>query len=65
MKPRQKTKIAIEMKLQLILLQSANTRTDKKRLSVAMYVNSTYIDQKTNLAWVSLMVNGGCTYVFV
>ena len=31
-------------------MQSANTRTDKSRISIAMYVNSTQIGQKNQLS---------------
>ena len=38
------------MELQVILLQSANKKTVKRRLSIAMYINSTYIGQKNQLS---------------
>ena len=65
MKQRQKDiEIAIEMEL-----QSANTRTNKLKINIAMYVNSTKIGQKNQLSLgkfkVERKVKDNTTYTYV
>ena len=42
------------MELQLIQMQSANTMTDKRRKSIAMYINSILIGQKNQFRLLKL-----------